>query len=132
MLVSYRELIVKSVHSQPMIHFVQQFHFEYASIWKVLQKLPSLPFLWNIVPFSPHKPSFQLSNRSPSRVEITLSPTVLQTIVTSFEFSKLIAVGRRAAQQLDQLDFQHAYVRYPSRGGAKIFHAQISNLFSLE
>ncbi|MHA2170350.1 MAG: uracil-DNA glycosylase [Candidatus Kariarchaeaceae archaeon] len=100
------------------------------SIWNTLNKLPSLPFLWNIVPFHPHKPSRELSNRSPTRVEITLSQEFLQTIVDSFEFSKIITVGRKAAQVLEKQDISHTYVRHPSYGGAKIFQYQIKNLFS--
>jgi uracil-DNA glycosylase len=100
------------------------------SIWNALDKLPSLPFLWNIVPFHPHKSSLELSNRSPTQVEITLSQEFLQTIVDSFEFSKIITVGRKAARVLESLDIRHTYVRHPSHGGTKIFQDQIGNFYN--
>jgi uracil-DNA glycosylase len=74
--------------------------------------------LWNLVPTHPHAPDDDHSNRKPTRAEIAAARSFLDELVRG---RQVVAVGRLAERELDA-----PYVRHPSRGGARDFHATLA------
>lgn len=87
--------------------------------------------LWNAFPWHPFDPSKgMLSNRKPSTREMTESSHILHHFMGLFPDSRIIAMGKVAAERLDKLDVPCYPVRHPARGGANTFRKQIEELIS--
>jgi hypothetical protein len=74
--------------------------------------------LWNTVPTHPHEPNRELSNRHPTRAEITGGIPYAKRLIEIVQPRLLIAVGRVAAAALGS---QALYVRHPAQSGATAF-----------
>lgn len=92
-------------------------------IWDELQQWKHPPLVWNSYPFHPHLPNEATTNRAPRQREIRKGRVHLQQLITLFDISQIIAVGRKAEQQAHQMQLNHTYVRHPSFGGKKAFQA---------
>lgn len=77
---------------------------------------------WNLVPTHPHRPGEPASNRRPTGAEIEAARPFLDELAAG---RRAIAVGRLAHAALGG-----PYVRHPSHGGAREFHARLVELLA--
>jgi uracil-DNA glycosylase len=101
-------------------------------VWGALLKMGVLPdefVLWNAFPwhsFDPHQGL--LSNRMPNKSEQAAGLPVLKAFLELFPRDQVVALGKIAAAQLEQLGFNAHCVRHPASGGAKLFREQIAKI----
>jgi uracil-DNA glycosylase len=101
-------------------------------VWGALLKIGVLPaefVLWNAFPwhsFDPHRGP--LSNRMPNKLEQLSGRSVLKAFLELFPCQQVVALGKIAAAQLEQLGFNARCVRHPASGGAKLFRQQIAKI----
>ena len=101
-------------------------------VWGTLLKIGVLPdefVLWNAFPwhsFDPHRGL--LSNRMPNKSEQLSGRPVLKAFVELFPCEQIVALGKIAAAQLEQLGVNAHCVRHPASGGAKLFRQQIAKI----
>jgi hypothetical protein len=97
--------------------------------WRVL--MPFFPhFLtWNAVPFHPHRED-PLSIRTPTWREIDAFSDVVKCFVDVIRPTHVVAVGRKAERSLELIGVDHAYVRHPSQGGAKLFEEGVTSVLT--
>ena len=85
--------------------------------------------LWNAFPWHPYQPQKGLlSNRTPKDDELVAGHQVLRQMLALGKFSRIVAVGEKAALQLQGLGVVTAKVRHPANGGAGKFRAQLFEL----
>ncbi len=97
-------------------------------IWDELQHWKRPPLVWNSYPYHPHLPDQAKTNRSPRQKEVLEGRVPLKQLMTLFNIEHIIAVGRKAEQQAEQLKFDHTYVRHPSFGGKQSFKQGMKRL----
>lgn len=73
--------------------------------------------LWNTVPTHPHLRDKPLSNRRPTREEITAGTAFVERLVAIIQPDRLIGIGRIACAALPGA----SYVRHPAQAGATAF-----------
>ena len=101
-------------------------------VWGALLKIGVLPdefVLWNAFPwhsFDPHRGL--LSNRMPNKSEQLSGRPVLKAFLELFACEQVVALGKIAAAQLEQLGVNAHCVRHPASGGAKLFRQQIAKI----
>src|ERR1043166_72033 len=101
-------------------------------VWGALLKIGVLPdefVLWNAFPwhsFDPHRGL--LSNRMPNKSERAAGLPVLKGFLELFACNEVVALGKIAAAQLEQLGVNAGCIRHPASGGAKLFRQQIAGL----
>jgi hypothetical protein len=101
-------------------------------IWGTLLRLRLRPdefVLWNAFPWH----SFDsrrglLSNRTPTSAERTAGIPALQAFLDLFPSESVIALGRIAAAQLNEVGVEARWLPHPASGGAKLFRQQIEQL----
>ncbi len=97
--------------------------------WVALLQLGLKPdqfVLWNAFPwhsFDPYRG--MLSNRTPNESERSAGLLVLKTFLKLFPCRQVVALGKIAAAQLQELGVNAYCVRHPASGGAKLFRQQI-------
>ncbi len=101
-------------------------------VWGALLKIGVLPdefVLWNAFPWHSFDPRRGLlSNRRPNKSEQLSGRCMLKAFLELFPCEQIVALGKIAAAQLEQLGV-HAYcVRHPASGGAKLFRQQIAKI----
>ncbi len=90
---------------------------------------PRRVILWNAFPWHPYQPhKGLLSNRTPTAEELAAGHQILLTLLDLGRFRRVVAVGEKAAQQLDQLNIAAVKVRHPANGGAGKFRRQLADL----
>jgi len=85
--------------------------------------------LWNAFPwhsFDPHRG--MLSNRAPDKSEQAECLPVLKAFLKLFPCKKVIALGKIAAAQLEELNVNSHCIRHPASGGATLFRQQIAKI----
>jgi uracil DNA glycosylase superfamily protein len=101
-------------------------------VWGTLLRLGFKPdqfVLWNAFPWHSFQPRRgALSNRMPNKSERTAGLPVLKAFLELFPCEQVVALGKIAAAQLEQLDVQARCVRHPASGGAKLFREQIAKV----
>src|SRR5215216_7307672 len=101
-------------------------------VWGALLKIGLLPdefVLWNAFPwhsFDPHRGT--LSNRMPNKSEQAAGLPALEAFLELFRCDQIVALGKIAAAQLEQLGVNAHCVRHPASGGAKLFRQQIAKI----
>jgi uracil-DNA glycosylase len=101
-------------------------------VWGALLKIGVLPdefVLWNAFPwhsFDPHRG--RLSNRMPNKSEQISGRRVLKAFLELFPCEQIVALGKIAGAQLEQLGVNAHCVRHPASGGAKLFREQIAKI----
>src|SRR5262245_35336019 len=103
-------------------------------VWGALLKNGVLPdefVLWNAFPWHSFDPRRGLlSNRMPNKLEQFSGQAALKTFLELFPCEQVVALGKIAAAQLDQLGVNAHCVRHPASGGAKLFRQQIARIVS--
>ncbi len=99
-------------------------------LWSTLAEIRAVPFIWSTFPFHPHQPQKPLSNRRPTKSEITLGIPFIERLLAMYRFSRVVAVGNVADETLRKLGIAvTAKVRHPAQGGKNDFVAGLKALF---
>ena len=64
----------------------------------------------------------------PNKSEQLAGRPVLKAFLELFPCKEIVALGKIAAAQLEQLDVNAHCVRHPASGGAKLFRQQIAKI----
>ena len=93
-------------------------------------ELPPEEFVfWNAFPWHSFDPRRgMLSNRTPTSSEQAGAIPVLKAFLDLFPCGEVVALGRIAAAQLENLGVSVHHVRHPASGGAKLFRQQIAKI----
>jgi len=101
-------------------------------VWSSLLRLGLSPqqfVLWNAFPWHSFDPRRgMLSNRRPNLGEIAAGLPVLRAFLRLFPCDDVVALGRIAAAQLEQMNVRAHCIRHPASGGAKLFRQQIAKI----
>ncbi len=101
-------------------------------VWSTLLRLGVTPeqfVLWNAFPWHSFDPrAGMLSNQTPTKAEQSAGTLVLKAFLDLFPCEEIVALGRVAASQLENLDIEAHYVRHPASGGAKLFRQQVARI----
>jgi hypothetical protein len=101
-------------------------------VWGTLLRLGIKPeqfVLWNAFPWhSFDSRRGMLSNRMPNRAERAAGLPVLKAFLELFSRDQVVALGKIAAAQLEELNVNAHCVRHPASGGAKLFRQQITRV----
>jgi uracil-DNA glycosylase len=101
-------------------------------VWGALLKTGVPPdefVLWNAFPLHSFDPRRGLlSNRMPNKSEQLSGRPVLKAFLELFACEQIVALGKIAAAQLEQLGVDAHCVRHPASGGAKLFREQIARI----
>ena len=101
-------------------------------VWGTLLRLSLKPdqfALWNAFPWHSFDPRRGLlSNRTPNKSERTAGLPVLKAFLGLFPCDQVVALGKIAAAQLEELNVNAYCVRHPASGGAKIFREQMARI----
>ena len=101
-------------------------------MWKALYNLGIDPYetvLWNALSWHPYNPDQGLlSNRTPTDSELEAGFPSLRAFLKLFPERKIIAVGRKCEQVLDEFGSSYIPVRHPANGGAPKFRKQLKAL----
>lgn len=105
-----------------------------AVIWRVLSRIETPIFLWNVFPLHPHEPNDPFTNRSHNSAERRAGEGVLDQLIQLLRPRRLIAIGNDAAQVAQRMSTATRtviQVRHPSYGGQTQFLQQAQNLYGL-
>jgi uracil-DNA glycosylase len=101
-------------------------------VWGTLLRLGVKPdqfVLWNAFPWhSFDSRRGMLSNRMPNKSERATGLTVLKNFLELFSCDQVVAVGKIAGAQLEELNVNAHCVRHPASGGARLFRQQIAKI----
>jgi hypothetical protein len=101
-------------------------------VWGALLNIGVLPdefVLWNAFPWHCFDPRRGLlSNRRPNKSEQLSGRAVLKDFLELFPSEQIVALGKIAGAQIEQLGFNAHCVRHPASGGAKLFRQQIARI----
>lgn len=84
---------------------------------------------WDAFPLHPHKPDDILSVRNPNRSEVSRFGIALRLLKEYVGPRQIVAVGKRAYEELASLGEASTYVRHPSQGGKTAFTTAIRGIF---
>ena len=100
-------------------------------VWGTLLRLGLKPdrfVLWNAFPWhSFHSRRGMLSNRMPNKLERGAGLPVLKVFLELFSCEQIVALGKIAAAQLEQLGMNAHCIRHPAFGGARLFRQQVAD-----
>lgn len=105
--------------------------FSASTVWPKLKEWyethGSVPLLWNICPFHPHKENDNESNRTPRKKEIERGIKYFLELVDIFEIQHIGCIGRKSYNTIKAmgLNTSFEYLRHPSCGGKEIFIKKI-------
>jgi uracil-DNA glycosylase len=101
-------------------------------VWSTLLQhglKPDKFVLWNAFPWHSFDPRRGLlSNRMPNNSEQAAGLPVLKAFLELFPCDQVVALGKIAAAQLEELDVNAHCVRHPASGGARLFRQQIAKI----
>ena len=101
-------------------------------VWGTLLRLginPEQFVLWNAFPWhSFDSRRGMLSNRMPNKSERAAGLPVLKAFLELFPCDQVVALGKIAAAQLEELNVNAHRVRHPASGGATLFRTQIGKI----
>ena len=101
-------------------------------VWGALLKIGVVPdefVLWNAFPWHSFDPRRGLlSNRRPNKSEQLSGRLALKDFLELFPCEQIVALGKIAGSQLEQLGVHAHCVRHPASGGAKLFRQQIAKI----
>lgn len=94
---------------------LKEWHKEYGTI----------PLLWNICPFHPHKEGNDKSNRTPCAQEIRLGKEFLVKLLDLFDIEHIGSIGRKAEKTIRGMKHETFYLRHPAHNGSVVFQKHI-------
>src|SRR5438094_4740338 len=101
-------------------------------VWGTLLRLGLKPqqfVLWNAFPWHSFDPRRgMLSNRMPNKSEQAAVLLVLKAFLELFQCEQVVALGKIAAAQLEQLGLNVHCIRHPASGGARLFRQQVARI----
>jgi len=101
-------------------------------VWGALLRLGLKPeqfVLWNAFPWhSFDSRRGMLSNRTPKKSERAAGLPVLKAFLELFPCDQVVALGKIAAAQLEELNVNAHCIRHPASGGARLFRHQIERI----
>ncbi len=101
-------------------------------VWGTLLRLGMKPeqfVLWNAFPWhSFDSRRGMLSNRMPNKSERAAGLPVLKAFLELFSRDQVVALGKIAAAQLEELNVDAHCIRHPASGGARLFRQQIAKV----
>ena len=104
-------------------------------VWGALLKIGVLPHefvLWNAFPWHSFDPDRGLlSNRMPNKSEQLSGCPLMNAFLELFHCKEIVALGKIAAVQLEQLGVKARCVRHPASGGARLFRQQITKVLKV-
>lgn len=78
--------------------------------------------LWNTFAWHPHKPGDRLTNRTPTRAEVSHGLPVLREMLAFIGQARVVAIGKTCQRAMhDTLGLDVPCVRHPANGGATAF-----------
>ncbi len=98
--------------------------------WKEMLEYHPNFFVWNCIPYHPHKKAKSLSVRTPTKKEIKDHSELLAEVLGALGPSLVVAIGRSAETSLNSLGIKCTYVRHPSQGGAGEFVEGMRAIFA--
>lgn len=102
-----------------------------AEIWRIIGLIEEPPFLWNAFPYHPYEAGDPLVNRCHTRREFAACEDIFATLMRSFQFERIYAIGNDAARALERLGMSFECVRHPSYGGQTTFRRQMASAYRL-
>lgn len=102
-----------------------------AEIWRVIERIDDPPFLWNAFPFHPFEDNDPLGNRCHTRREFSVCEDLFATLMRTFAFERIYAIGNDAARALERLGLAFECVRHPSYGGQSTFRRQMASAYRM-
>jgi hypothetical protein len=102
-----------------------------AEIWRIIGLIESPPFLWNAFPFHPYDEGDPMANRCHTRREFAACEDIFATLLQSFKFERVYAIGNDAARALERFGVAFECVRHPSYGGQSTFRRQMAVAYGL-
>lgn len=105
--------------------------FSTSTVWPKLNEWynthGSVPLLWNICPFHPHKKGNIMSNRPPRKKEIERGIKYFLELVDIFDIQHIGCIGRKSFNTIGDMGLNTSleYLRHPSCGGKKEFERMI-------
>ncbi len=101
-------------------------------VWSSLLEAGIRPYdfvIWNTFAWHPYdKEKGMLSNRKPTDEELKAGNPALKAFMELFPQIKIIAVGKVAEKELENLGIKSIAVRHPANGGAGKFRQQIAEI----
>ena len=100
-------------------------------VWKTMLSSSIAPYefvLWNAFPWHPlnsQHPTPLLSNRTPTPQEMQYASSFLDEFLSLFPQAQIIAIGKKCAERLAQMQIVVPSVRHPANGGANKFRQQM-------
>lgn len=104
-----------------------------ANIWRVLARIESPIFLWNVFPLHPHEPDEPFTNRRHNSSERRAGEEILKQLIALLNPKRLVAVGHDATITANRISGgeEVVQVRHPSYGGQREFLQQVSSLYGI-
>ena len=99
--------------------------------WSIMEQHHNKFFIWNAIPFHPHKKNDICKNRPPRKKELQQFENFLKELISLIkpEYEKIISIGKKAEKILNELKIDKKYIRHPSHGGKSSFEEEILKLF---
>ncbi len=97
--------------------------------WRVMRPFYPRFLAWNAVPLHPHRVGEPTSIRTPRTSELRSFAEVTAAVVGAAGPVEVVALGRKAEQQLGWAGIECRYVRHPSQGGAVRFEEGMADVF---
>jgi len=102
-----------------------------AVTWRVIARMKTMPFLWNVFPFHPHEALEQMTNRPHTRAERKFWLHLLDPLLEILSPAAVVAIGGEARVLAHELGLDPTHVRHPSFGGQAEFLRQIGSIYGL-
>lgn len=99
------------------------------TFWGVMLPYNSHFMVWDAFPLHSHEPHDVLTVRNPNKNEVSRFGEALLLIKAYMKPTHIVAVGKKAYEELDALGEASIYVRHPSRGGKAKFTEGIQDIF---
>ncbi len=97
--------------------------------WEVMRPHHGKFVVWGAFPLHSHEEDDFLTVRNPTRGEVSQFREALRLIKAFMKPTCVIAVGKKAFEELEALGEPSIYVRHPSRGGKNEFTGGIQKVF---
>jgi len=99
------------------------------AFWEIMLPYHSQFVVWDAFPLHSHKPGDVLTVRNPTKKEVSKFGEALYLLKAFLKPARIIAVGKKAFEELEALGETAEYVRHPSRGGKLAFASGTQRLF---